>query len=309
MAVTPPGVMDSKNEFNAMVGQQKGSALDKDSFMLLLVTQFKYQDPLNPMEDKEFIAQLAQFSSLEQLMNLNDSMGLLTDATNNQQMMNATSYIGKSVMAYGTSISKQGSSVSTYEYALEEDSVAGGILNIYDSKNMSNLIYSETLPAKKAGKHSFEWKGKTLAGVDAPDGVYAVSIGFQNAKGAPILTDSQVSGEVSGVVTENGVVYLKLADDRVLSLANVRQVNAIKPSTPKPEEPGNGGSGDGDGSGGDNSGGEDSGDEGTVGSAVDDLIRAAKKEGQQLGEELRQTAKEEAQKLRDKIQEKLPPRQ
>ena len=59
----------TNNEFNAALSKQKGSNLDKDSFKLLLVTQFKYQDPLNPMEDKEFIAQMAQFSSLEQLMN------------------------------------------------------------------------------------------------------------------------------------------------------------------------------------------------------------------------------------------------
>ncbi len=54
----------TNNEFNQAMSKQKGSTLDKDSFMLLLVTQFKYQDPLNPMDDKEFISQMAQFSSL-----------------------------------------------------------------------------------------------------------------------------------------------------------------------------------------------------------------------------------------------------
>ncbi|MEG2172427.1 MAG: flagellar hook capping FlgD N-terminal domain-containing protein, partial [Desulfovibrionaceae bacterium] len=132
MPINPAQLNDSKNEFNQAVGNQKGSALDKDSFMLLLVTQFKYQDPLNPMEDKEFIAQLAQFSSLEQLMNLNDSMGTLTDATNSQQMLNATSYIGKTVLAAGTSISKTGDSVTKFQYALSEQS-ASGVVNVYDS--------------------------------------------------------------------------------------------------------------------------------------------------------------------------------
>ena len=94
----------TNNEFNQALSKQKGSTLDRDSFMLLLVTQFKYQDPLNPMDDKEFIAQMAQFSSLEQLMNLNDSMTGLTEATNNQQLFNATSYIGKQVSVTGNTI-------------------------------------------------------------------------------------------------------------------------------------------------------------------------------------------------------------
>ena len=100
-------ITQANNEFNTVVGQQNsGANLDKNAFMLLLVTQFKYQDPLNPMDDKEFVSQMAQFSSLEQLINLNTSMTSLTTATNNEQMINATSYIGKEVTISGNSIGK-----------------------------------------------------------------------------------------------------------------------------------------------------------------------------------------------------------
>lgn len=53
--------------------------LDKDAFLLLLTTQMSNQDPLNPMEDKEFIAQLAQFSSLEQMQNLNKTFSAASE--------------------------------------------------------------------------------------------------------------------------------------------------------------------------------------------------------------------------------------
>ena len=87
----------TQNEFNQAVSNNSTSSdeLGKEQFLQLLVTQLQNQDPLNPMEDQEFIAQMAQFSSLKQLMNLNTSMKGLTDATNNQQMFSATNYIGK----------------------------------------------------------------------------------------------------------------------------------------------------------------------------------------------------------------------
>lgn len=65
------------------------NTLGKDAFIKLLTTQLRYQDPLNPMEDKDFIAQTAQFSSLEQMMNMSKSF----------QSSQATSYLGKHVVA------------------------------------------------------------------------------------------------------------------------------------------------------------------------------------------------------------------
>lgn len=139
----------TNNEFNQALSKQKGSTLDKDSFLLLLVTQFKYQDPLNPMDDKEFIAQMAQFSSLEQLMNLNTSMEGLTDATNNQQMINATSYIGKRVSVTGNTVGKaDGVVTSSFRYA-PVDNVASGQILWRDSDGNVDLH-------QKAGSHERE---------------------------------------------------------------------------------------------------------------------------------------------------------
>ena len=71
--------------------------LDKDAFLHLLVTQLKYQDPLEPMKNEEFIAQLAQFNSLEQMMNLNESFEQMLIM---QTLTQASSFIGKEVSWY-----------------------------------------------------------------------------------------------------------------------------------------------------------------------------------------------------------------
>ena len=219
------------NEFSAaLASQDKGSNLDKDSFLLLMVTQLKYQDPLNPMEDTEYIAQLAQFSSLEQLTNLNTGMESLTAATNNQQMINATSYIGKQVSISGNSIGMTTTngvtSVSSFRYAFN-DTVVNGSLSVKDAAG--NTVYAEELGLKSAGTtFEFNWNGRNLKGEQMPDGVYTVNLAAYNSSGEAVLSDQVVDATVTGVVNEGGTVYIGLDGGQLMPLADVRQVTEPK---------------------------------------------------------------------------------
>lgn len=104
-----PGVNNTTTTNNSdSTRKAKGDQLDKNDFLKLLVTQLRYQDPLNPVEDKEFIAQTAQFTSLEQMQNLNKAMGL----------SQAASFIGKNVEAtdeQGVSITGKVTGVNVVE--------------------------------------------------------------------------------------------------------------------------------------------------------------------------------------------------
>jgi flagellar basal-body rod modification protein FlgD len=86
----PFELMQTKNEVDFLNkaitkdGKQQVKDLGKDQFLQLLLTELKYQDPTNPMQDREFIAQMAQFSSLEQMLNFNKSMSKLLDNVNFQ---------------------------------------------------------------------------------------------------------------------------------------------------------------------------------------------------------------------------------
>lgn len=85
---------------SALSGEELKSAsraamkeLDKEAFLKLLIAQLSNQDPLNPMEDREFIAQMAQFSTLEQMTNMSKSLDKMVDS----DKYSAVSYVGKTV--------------------------------------------------------------------------------------------------------------------------------------------------------------------------------------------------------------------
>jgi flagellar basal-body rod modification protein FlgD len=94
--------VDSTNLLSAYQNQAQtkqtgNSTLGKDDFLKILMTQLQNQDPLNPMQDQDFISQMATFSSLEQMTNLNNSMDSFIKTTGQNQFMQASSMIGKTV--------------------------------------------------------------------------------------------------------------------------------------------------------------------------------------------------------------------
>ena len=82
------------NKANTVNGRTASQQLGKDDFLKLLITQLSNQDPTNPMEDTQFIAQMAQFSSLEQMTNMNESFNKMAAMINSSQ---AAATIGRSV--------------------------------------------------------------------------------------------------------------------------------------------------------------------------------------------------------------------
>jgi len=225
--------------------------LDRDAFLTLLVAQLGHQDPLNPMEDKEFTAQLANFSQLEQLTHINEGIGKMIEATNRQEVLSAVSYIGKDIRAEGNVLSKVGGRVSTAYYELE-DTVSAVYVNIFDS--WGNVVQTIQGGAMQPGSYEFSWDGLDWQGKSTPDGVYGISIVAEGLEGQPVFVNTQVVGRVAGVVTEDGQNYLRLTDGRVVNFMDIKEV--VNPSASSGNTGGTGGTGGTGDSGGDSGEGE-----------------------------------------------------
>ena len=115
------GGVENVSSYEAHVAQQdmpdQSSELGQDSFLKLLVAQMQHQDPLNPQGNEEFIAQLAQFTSLEQLMGVNTALGDLYAATTSMNNASMTQLLGRDVTAFSDTISYDGEGPQEIHYS------------------------------------------------------------------------------------------------------------------------------------------------------------------------------------------------
>ncbi len=117
-----------------------GNDLGQDAFFKILITQLKNQDPLNPMEDREFVSQLAEFSSLEKTEKL---YSLLEDKLSSNQVVDNSHLIGKKIHAVTEGIKQNGivKSIKSFDgntYVVLEDDIEVKLENIKEIKNMNN---------------------------------------------------------------------------------------------------------------------------------------------------------------------------
>lgn len=175
-------------------------ATGRDEFLKLLTTQLKYQDPTNPLDDKAFLAQLAQFSSLEQLQNINSTLQANYLALASLNNSSATDFIGKSIKATGNSISLTENTSVPINYSLS--GAAEATVSIYDSDG--NLVRTLDSKWQGSGDNQMLWDGKDSSGNALAAGEYTFSVSAVDTEGSSVTAAPFISGKVTGVKFVNG---------------------------------------------------------------------------------------------------------
>jgi len=171
--------------------------LGKEDFLSLLVAQMKNQDPLNPDDPTQFTAQLAQFSQLEQLFNLNGSMESLVSSFQNSDKLTALSTIGKEVAFRSDTITFNGQPV-TLGYRIDEQATDVSIALQKDGATVAVLKGEEL----DKGTHYITWDGLNSKGDAAGPGNYTILIKAKNTQGEELSAESVVRSVVTGADLE-----------------------------------------------------------------------------------------------------------
>ena len=196
------GVSSAADVATSSASVDATSELGQDAFLNLLVTQLQNQDPLNPQANEEFVAQLAQFTQVEQLTSANTALQSLYGAMASMNNASMTQLLGKHVRAHGDTFHYDGSGESVDLHYNATTDTSSATLTITDESG--KVVYSTELGGLDEGDGTVTWNGNVLSGGDADEGDYTFSISATDSDGDEVTVMEIVEGEIDGMSFETG---------------------------------------------------------------------------------------------------------
>src|SRR5215213_9128842 len=188
-----------------------------DTFLQLLTTQLKNQNPLDPLDTNQFTQQLVQFAGVEQQINMNQQLTSLVALQKATQTTSAMSFLGSTATVDGTT-TKLAISAASWSFAVDKPSTA--TVNIKNSSGV--LAYSGSYPLTP-GTQNFNWDGRGNNGAKWPDGDYTLSVVAKDASGNAVAVSTEVRGTVDSVDLTQNPPMLKIGGQS-FSLDKIKQV-------------------------------------------------------------------------------------
>jgi flagellar basal-body rod modification protein FlgD len=206
--------------------------LGQEAFLKLLVAQLKNQDPLNPQENYEFVAQLAQFSSLEQSIGINDRLDAL--ALQNQGMQNSqiVGLVGKEATVKGAIVTLSGQgAIVPISFTLNEAAKESTVV-IRDAAGRT--VRTIPVAAKAAGTVTVQWNGQSDSGNPQPAGPYKVTVTAKDADGTPVAVTQQTTGLIESVSFDRGFPVIHLDNGVSAPVGDLLSVAPAQSPSPNP---------------------------------------------------------------------------
>ena len=204
---------------NTLTNSIGEKTLGKEDFLNLLLKQLSYQDPLNPMDSTEFTSQLSQFSSLEELTNINSTLSDVLAFQQSMQNASVANLIGKTVKVDGNTAYLSDKADVNYELSGDASLVEISIYN-----GAGKLVRTENIGPSSAGDQSYTWDGKDSYGNRMVPGAYTFDIEAQDISGNPVPALSSSSGTVTEVLFEKGLTYIMLNGSIKVNLSDIKSI-------------------------------------------------------------------------------------
>ncbi|MCB1152962.1 hypothetical protein KDL45_04875 [bacterium] len=187
--------------------------LSKGVFLELLVTQMQYQDPLDPMDNQQFLDQLASLSTVEELRTSNsnlETIQLYQSSINNAQ---SVALVGKDVKAIGDTVTYDGAENVKLHFKLNAPAASTEI-TIYDESGTVVRVISQS--DLDEGDQTVTWNGNDKNGSPLSAGTYTFEVNAKTSEGDPVASTTFLSGRVEGVSYGSGVPELIVQGQRVM---------------------------------------------------------------------------------------------
>ena len=199
---------------------KSSTSLGQSDFLKLMTAQMQNQDPFNPVDNTQMVAQMAQFSSLAGISEMSSTMKSIAEKLNATSASDAMGYVGKTVLTAGDTA-----------YGRTSGGLAGGIelgaaasnVNVTITDANGGVLKTMSLGSADKGTVNYDWDGKTATGEDAGTGPFKVIVNAQN-NGTTVASQNLVWAPVQSVSTTTGAAILTLPGLGEVPVTAVRQI-------------------------------------------------------------------------------------
>ncbi len=219
------------NEIQAKYGERPEKpreikkTLGKDDFLKIMITQMKNQDPINPFKAEQMATEIAQFTSVEQLQNVNQNLNKMAAQNKPIEQMAMTNLIGKNVTIDRGRFPHLEGQTDSLEFRLPKNAAT---VHVQIANEAGESVFEKDLGSEKAGNVNFNWDGIRSNSLPAKAGNYMIRIEAKDDRGQAIETNPQMLSKIVGISFEGTEPIFLVGDSRHQDKVTMRNIVRIE---------------------------------------------------------------------------------